>query len=708
MNNIYTRFQQYKNSLNKRILLFFGVLFMLSLAMLTVVGYIVARDALDNKGEIILENAAVQAVALLELQYQRYQSGEISEEEAQEEVKVFLMGEVQEDGTRSMDGKVNLGDLGYFVIYDRMGNEMLHPTLEGQNVWEVTSLKDSDTYIVKNQIELALNGGGYSYYEWMMPDSDKVGDKIAYVKYAPSWQWIVAATAYTSDFNASATTILFTSCIVLLVVFLIGFIAMTRFIVTTTKPIIDVSEGMRGVSLGHYDKVDVINTGDEMQHMVKGYNIMVEDIYRTQMSLNEKNAHLEHMVKHDVLTGLMNRQGLKGRVTAKISEGIEAGSLIQLDLKAFKIINSTFGFEAGDQLLRRIGKALMLHPKVSVDVARTSGSEFMIWLPFANEASIHELTRELRYYLNDDEVLGDITHALELQFAVVRYPNDGHSFEELYKKAAIAMKYAKEAEESGVYFYKHQLSEALYEELSLKKHLTLGLKDKEFLPYYQKKINYKTGDIVGLEALARWESKVLGFVSPGGFIPALSKFHLDLDFSAYMIDRVMSDCRKIWALYGDDVKVSINIATAFFESNRLVDVTRLSMEKYDIPRNRIIYEITEDILIMDFKRFDKISRELKSLGILLSIDDFGTGYSSLSYLRSINADELKIDRSFIDQIQMDDQAFELLKALCNIAEIYGYDLVAEGVETNEQLALLKETPIEVIQGYLFSKPEPLI
>ena len=269
------------------------------------------------------------------------------------------------------------------------------------------------------------------------------------------------------------------------------------------------------------------------------------------------------------------------------------------------------------------------------------------------------------------------------------------------------MKYAKDQGDTKVHGYDATMEKAMRDEIALRNHLESALTNKEIMAYYQSKVDYETGEVVGVEALARWISEPLGFIGPNVFIPAVHSFFLDVEFGEYMIDHVFANYAKLKEKYGEKVHVSINISPAYFASSNFVVYTKKALAKYQIPASQIIYEITEDLFIDDIGNITCVAEEIRSMGISLSIDDFGTGYSSMSYLGNLQFDEMKIDKAFVDELTKNPRAVKLFKTLCNIAEVFDYRLVAEGVETKEQLEIIRETSVKVIQGYLFSRPEPL-
>ena len=304
------------------------------------------------------------------------------------------------------------------------------------------------------------------------------------------------------------------------------------------------------------------------------------------------------------------------------------------------------------------------------------------------------------------DILGEISHSVDFHYSVALFPEHGLTFDELFRSASTAMKYAKDSGDIMYSLFDSLMEQKLRDENDMRTYLEKAIEQGEITPWYQRKVDYTSGRTVGVEALARWTSEVLGPVSPGIFIPAVHRFYLDVAFGNYMIDRVLSDYHTIVEKYGD-IKVSLNISPTYFDSSHILAKTKEALEKYKVPADRIIYEVTEDIFIGDFDGFKNMAGQLKGIGISLSLDDFGTGYSSLNYLKHMDINVIKVDKVFIDRIVEDPQAFKLLQGVCSIAELFDYEIVAEGVETEDQLAWIAKTPLKIVQGYIFSKPEPL-
>lgn len=685
------------------------ILVVLIIASVTVglISYFISRNALDEKGRIILKNSVEQAISMIEIEQSKVESGLTTLEVSQEYIKSILQGPMNEDGTRDLHHNIDLGEQGYFIVYSPEGIELMHPTLEGQNVWDVQDMSDDQHLLVQEQINVALKGGGYVDYSWNYPHSNTVGKKMSYAKYEAGWDWVVVSTAYNLDFNRDSRVILYIIIGTIVLVYLLLVLVLFGFIKRMTRPIMNIVEGLAAVGIGQYQRIDDDHVTGEAEILLTGYNSMIESLLEAEQTLKRKNDQLEYLAYYDELTGLPNRYGLERFLESRIDKNSGIGYLIQADIAGLKMINSTMGFEQGDQLLKLIGQYFTRLMDKNFMIARSSSNEFSLW--FENEQletvkqKLRDLRRDIKIYL---ENLG-YGQRIEFHTSMAICDKDCLDFNKLYEMATTAMKVAKEKQDFKLQVYQESMKETIENELSMRKHLHDALINREIVPYYQAKIDYRDQSCVGVEALARWQSEQLGFVSPGVFIPALSQLNLMKEFTTYMIDRVFSDYERLKIKYRNEVSISINISPEVFTDVEFTGSIARALKAFKVPPDRLILEITEDVLIGDYTYVSNIIDELHGLGVRISIDDFGTGYSSLNYLAKISFDELKIDKSFIDQMEEDDKAYRLFKILCKIADIYGYELVAEGVETTHQLDLIKETSLNIIQGYLFSKPESL-
>ncbi|PKM58150.1 MAG: hypothetical protein CVU98_02460 [Firmicutes bacterium HGW-Firmicutes-3] len=696
-----------KYTLNKKLMMLFIVLLSLATFGIGISGYYIASKALQDKGEVTLKNAVVMALKIIEAEHGKSLAGAITEERAKENVKLALLGPRNEDGTRTLHGKIDLGHNGYMIIYDLSGTEIMHPTLEGLNVIDVTDMKDPNHYIVRDQIEKGLSGGGFTYYSWVLPHSDVIADKIAYASYDPNWGWIVSATAYETDFNASARMILLVLMLIYIGLMILVTVIAAGILRRVTWPVILVSEGMDAVSQGLYKTIPEVTSQDEIGQLTKGYNLMVESMDVTRKNLTYQTEKLSYLAYNDELTKLPNRNRFKKHVNTRIMACSGEAYLVQIDVRAFKVINSTMGYDQGDELLKKIGAYFKSQIRDMFFIARTSGNEFSVWLEEKSvvqvRASIEKLQDGIRKYL----IVNDFMHPLDYHVAVANFPDQGLDFESLYNKVSMAMKHAKEQKNTKIYLFDSDMEKAILDELEMRKYLKVAIEEKKIAVHYQEKYDFVKQKVVGVEALSRWFSDELGYVSPNVFIPALSELNLTSKFGDYMIDMVMRDYAKLKEIYGEGISVSINISPTHFLEVGFLTTVMQALVFHNVPAEKVILEVTEDIFIADFKKISTIITSLHVLGLKVSIDDFGTGYSSFNYLKSIDFDEMKIDKTFMDQILDDDKAFKLFQILCEIAKIYDYDIVAEGVETMEQLEMIKGTSLRIVQGYLFSKPQPI-
>jgi len=691
-----------------KLILIFILLLCISSLMIGFSGYIIARNELSNRGKQILKNSVLQAMDFIESEHEKVALGIRTKEETQEKIKRVLSGPKDiETGTRILNHHIDLGDNGYFIIYDSSGLEVMHPTLEGQNVLNVTDLDDDRLFLVQEQIETGIKGGGFVYYSWTLPHSDKVSRKISYCQYYSPWDWIVVSTAYEFDFNRSVNSILLVIGLTMVLMIIIVSIIIIHYIRKITKPIVAVAMGMRGVTVNQLERVEKTYDKDEIAILIDGYNHMISSLQTAREDLANKEVYISYLAYHDDLTGLPNRYGIEEHVKSRIKKGCSRAYLLQIDIAGLKIINSTLGYKQGDHLLELIGSFLLKKQAPEAYFSRTSSNEFTLWLEDLNHQEVQSAVYEIRESVKEHINKNGFGQIVDLQLAMAIYPGQGSTFAELYEKTSMAMKVAKDTNTLDLQSYHEDIRKSLESELSMKRYLQKALENNEISPYYQAQIDYITGKTVGVEALARWNSTELGFVSPAIFIPAIDNQNLVMEFSNYMIKKVLKDYKKLTEKFNKDITVSINISPAYFVDNSFFQFLQSSFQHYSIPPGKLTLEITEDIFISKPDKINSIINHLHNLGIRISIDDFGTGYSSLNYLTKMKFDEMKIDKSFISKILDEPQSFQLFEVLCNIAQIYKYDIVAEGVETERQLEKIKTTSLRIIQGYLFSKPEPL-
>ncbi|PRR82662.1 EAL domain-containing protein [Clostridium vincentii] len=693
--------------LKNRLLIYMTGLILMSCLSVGITSYFIAKNALDDKGEVILKNGVEMALILIESKNNAVENGSISLEEAQEQVKKSLIGSKNQNGVRAVQNNIDLGKNGYFIAYSKDGMELMHPTLENRNVWNSTDKSNNSFLLVQDQISKGIAGGGYSYYTWDVPNSIDLGKKVSYSRWDENWGWVVTATSYMADYNKGAISIMVIMIFTTSVMLLIGILISIYYIRGVTKPLVKVVENMKLAEKGIYSSIKDINSEDEMGQLVLGFNEMVYSIDDAHQNLIRQKEKIRYLAYYDKLSGLYNRNKFKEHVDSRIKNGCSQAFIILMDIKDFKSINSILGNEFGDQIIKVIGSVFQRLQTENDLIARLSGDEFAAWIETWDESQITHKVDILKEQFAEELKKIGFNQKFYFHISYCAYPEHGFDFESCYKKATVALRIAKENSHTIIYKFKQSMAEALEYEAKIINNIEAAIADEEFKVYYQNKVSIKENKVIGVEALARWNSKELGFISPVVFIPAVDKANMTARFSKMIIGKVLKDYPALEEKFGQGLTVSINISPLFFFEKYFANTIITAVKNSGVNPNKIILEITEDIFINDFKTIRKIIAVLKRFGIKISLDDFGTGYSSLTYVKDIDFDEIKVDKTFIQGLSTDERVFDLLKAIDHIAKAYNYSVVAEGVETKEQLDMVAAAGFDIVQGFIYSKPEPI-
>ncbi len=698
--------QKRKMSLKTKLIGFIVILLAIANIGLGVPSYIVARNQLEDKGKVILENGVNMAISMIASANLAVNTGIISEEEAKERIKNYLVGPRQEDGTRLLTTPLNLGESGYFLAYNDEGYEVMHPSLEGQYVYDVTSYGEEEVYIVREQLARGREGG-FLEYNWPYYDSDTIGRKLSYSKYEPNWGWTVVATAYASDFNQAAMNIMFFMIALFIITLFFIIIFANYYMDKVLEPILRIITSMKKYEKNKLVKVKATKRKDELMELTNGYNQMVESLQYNIEQLKNREKELKKLAYIDDLTGLPNMNMMEVYVDRQIEGKNSNGYLLLLDIKELKMINSIYGLSYGDDMIKIIAQGLRRRKLGSKSlVARLGGNEFGIWVNDVKADMVLKWIEDTHRYWDQEYYNRQLDVRIGFSVAYVRNDELNETFQRILQKANIAMQYAK-AQGLNHIEYSQEIFNFIESESVLKRHAEYGLEHDEFYPVYQEKVDMKDEKVLGVEALARWQSHVLGFVSPGDFIPIMNKTKMMLDFTEKMVTYIFRDFADLTKKYGRQVTVSINISPLFFMSDNFVSFMLEKASEYMVPTHCIILEITEDILISSLDEVNTRVKALRKTGMKISLDDFGTGYSSLNYLQKITLDEVKIDKSFIDHIVDDPMSHKLFHSIIDVINNFGCDTVAEGVETKEQIDIVKSAGCKVVQGYYYSKPEKL-
>ena len=417
---------------------------------------------------------------------------------------------------------------------------------------------------------------------------------------------------------------------------------------------------------------------------------------------------LRHVAYHDGLTGFPNRASLSEKLTQELA-AVEAdgggGVLFYVDLDELKGINDNFGHSAGDRLLVSVGQAIREIVGDSVFVSRLGGDEFVIVLTEAMQPeAISNLADQLVSGLHRDYAFGNESARVSASVGIVAFPRDGHSVEELMKKADNAMYAAKAAGRNCWRFFDPVMLRDAQEKMLLTNSLHHVLERQELQVLYQPQVSLHTQRVVGLEALVRWNSKEHGPVSPARFIPLAEQSQLIFPIGMWVLQQACDFARQLAKNGFSDVRVAVNLSPKQLASESLVAGVNGLIAAAGIAPQQLELEITESALLSSLEESGRRLEQLASLGVGLALDDFGTGYSSLTHLRLFPVETLKIDKAFIDNAPGRESV--LVQSLIRFAQSLKMTVVAEGVERSEQVDFLRSSGCDIMQGYFMSRPLP--
>jgi diguanylate cyclase (GGDEF)-like protein/PAS domain S-box-containing protein len=443
-------------------------------------------------------------------------------------------------------------------------------------------------------------------------------------------------------------------------------------------------------------------TNGETDHYVVNFS----DISRLKFA----EEQLQYMAFYDLLTNLPNRTLFKDRLQQAMTQASrESTSLVLLfiDLDDFKLINDSLGHDAGDKLLNETARRLESCTREVDSIYRLGGDEFTIIMQGChNEIDAMQVSDKIINILNTPFLIQDNSVRIGASIGIARYPMDGDNPETLTKNADTAMYAAKTAGRNTRCFFSKSLGEKVSNYLNLKNQIAEGLLRGEFLVYIQPEIDFSTDKVISMEALVRWQHPTRGLMEPDEFIPAAENSGLIIDLGELVLCEALRMVQLLRILGWKDMRVGVNVSARQLHVPNFAEMIVNKLHEYHLPGNALMVEITESMVLGNLENVVKILQSLKTYGVEAAIDDFGTGYSSLNHLRRLPVEYIKIDKSFIADVDVSLESETIVRAIMAMAKTLGLKTIAEGIERPTQLALMQQHGCEIGQGYLYSKALP--
>ncbi|MCS7463169.1 EAL domain-containing protein [Paenibacillus doosanensis] len=452
-----------------------------------------------------------------------------------------------------------------------------------------------------------------------------------------------------------------------------------------------------------YDMETRINPVIDPSGTVSSLILVMRNI--TERKSSERK--IRHLAYHDTLTDLPNRRLFMDRLRKEIHQAKQLRlqlAIMFLDLDRFKNINDSLGHEAGDLILIEAAQRISQCIRSNDMVARLGGDEFIVLLTnISSSEEVESISRRIQTSLQEPIGFNGKSFHISCSMGIAIFPADGREPKELMKRADMALYAVKDSGRNGISFFRVDMEERSLERILLENELKKAIQQEQFHIDYQPKLDLATGELIGMEALVRWNHPELGRIPPNKFIPIAEETGLILPLGEWVLRRGCEQNKK-WQDQGYlPLKLSVNLSVRqFYQSDLLVKIKEI-LQQTGLEPQWLELEVTESVF-SDMDNAAAILQKIRDLGIHTSIDDFGTGYSSFGYIQRLPIDTLKIDASFIRDIHQNKESHAIVKAILTIAQTLGLNVIAEGVENEEQLAVLSEDGCDQGQGFLFSKP----
>ncbi len=600
----------------------------------------------------------------------------------------YLVAELKPKYISQLQNKIKFGKLGHAAIVDQLGNIIAHPN---QN-W-VSQVKNISKISIVQRMMNKETGVDLFY------SPAKKANMIAGFSIVDETGWGVMIPQPIAELEEHISIIKMVAINISLLGIAFSMLLSWFLAGKLTQPTRQIAlMAQKLITSEHIIESSVIPTYTKEQHELS------DAFSRMTHSLNRKNKELLYAARHDALTGLANRHLLRSYLSERI-EKQEKFYLILLDLNDFKDINDHWSHAHGDELLKAVAERLVNVVDEQGLVSRIGGDEFaIVFYTLASQKEVEDCVGlliaecHLKY-----PILKEILR-IKCSFGLACYPKDADNMPDLMQCADLAMYAAKRQLDTNYLWYTDKMRVMLNERIELTQALREAIKQQQFIVHYQPKVHSHSFQIKGLEALVRWEHPQKGLVYPEVFIPLAEKTGLIGSLGKLIFDLVCQDLANWKQQSMPTSTVSVNLSTRQFDDEQLATNFKKMMGKYSLSAKEIEFEITESVFVKNTKKTNTILTQLGVLGCDISVDDFGTGESSLARLKDFNVDIIKLDKSFVDDITVNEKALAIMTSILNMAQVLGLRVVIEGVETTLQLeAIQKVSSAAVIQGFIFSR-----
>ncbi len=457
--------------------------------------------------------------------------------------------------------------------------------------------------------------------------------------------------------------------------------------------------------LVHKSGINVLFTITNIPIIVNGEITGAYGIGKSIMNQRKAEEKIAHLAYYDVLTELPNRLLFENLLNESLKSEDEKLAVMFIDLDRFKLINDSLGHQRGDHILKLVTNRIKEAIKDDAVLARFGGDEFTVLLPGLKcEKDALMLAKSVIEQLKAPIVFDGVEYFMTVGIGISLFPHDGENLDILMKNAYIALDRAKQQGANYIEFYTDEMTDQAFERLELESYLRRALEKEELTLYYQPQVNLDEQKIYACEALIRWNHPKLGLVSPAQFIPLAEETGLIEEIGIWVLNEACMQTSKWQALGYEDLSISVNVSGRQFQSSQFVESVKDAIKTSGLSPTSLHLEVTESTTLVNTAYSISMLNELRDMGIKVSIDDFGTGYSSLSYLKDFPLDILKIDQSFIRNLQENNADAAIVKAVITMCEGLNLSIVAEGIETKEQGEIIRSFGCNFAQGFFYSKP----